>query len=345
MATLKDALDIISKLSYDDLESLKTIVLGGATYKTDTIENFTKDNRFSNGRVCLICGCIHIVRNGHRKDGTQRYVCKDCGKSFVINTNSITSGTRKDFDVWKKYIDCMMNGLSIRKTADICGIHRNTAFLWRHKILDALQNMHNSVVLEGIVEADETFFTISYKGNHTKSKTFTMPRLPHKRGGETHKRGLSDEKVCVPCAVNRNGQSVSKIGKLGKVSQECLDKIFDKRIDTKSVLCTDKEKSYRKFSNEHNLELVQLATGKSKKGIYHIQHINNYHSRLKEFIRPFKGVATKYLNNYLVWYNLVEYAKETTTEKEQIFLSFVLTTQIDEKCRDISKRPPLPLVA
>ena len=31
MATLKDALDIISKLSYDDLESLKTIVLGGAT--------------------------------------------------------------------------------------------------------------------------------------------------------------------------------------------------------------------------------------------------------------------------------------------------------------------------
>lgn len=59
MATLKDALDIISKLSYDDLESLKTIVLGGATYKTDTIENFTKDNRFSNGRVCPICGCIH----------------------------------------------------------------------------------------------------------------------------------------------------------------------------------------------------------------------------------------------------------------------------------------------
>ena len=42
MATLKDALDIISKLSCDDLESLKTIVLGGATFKKDTIENFTK---------------------------------------------------------------------------------------------------------------------------------------------------------------------------------------------------------------------------------------------------------------------------------------------------------------
>lgn len=116
------------------------------------------------------------VRNGHRKDGTQRYVCKDCGKSFVIATNSIVSGTRKDLSVWEQYIDCMMNGLSIRKTAVACGIHRNTAFLWRHKILDALQNMADDVTLDGIIEADETFFAISYKGNHSKSKTFAMPR-------------------------------------------------------------------------------------------------------------------------------------------------------------------------
>lgn len=61
-------------------------------------------------------------------------------------------------------------------------------------------------------------------------------------------------------------------------------------------------------------------------------------NRLKQFIRTFKGVSTKYLNNYLVWYNLVEYAKETVTEKEQIFLSIVLTTQINEKCRDRSKQ-------
>ena len=63
----------------------------------------------------------------------------------------------------------MMNGLSICKTAAVCGIHRNTAFIWRHKILDALQNMADEVKLDGIIEADETFFAISYKGNHSKS--------------------------------------------------------------------------------------------------------------------------------------------------------------------------------
>ena len=182
MPTIKDALDIIGKLTVAEQESLKTMLLSPAFVKSLNIEDFVAKERFANGRVCPLCGCIHVVRNGHRKDGTQRYVCKDCGKSFVIATNSIVSGTRKDLSVWEQYIDCMMNGLSIRKTAVACGIHRNTAFLWRHKILDALQNMADDVTLDGIIEADETFFAISYKGNHSKSKTFAMPRKAHKRG-------------------------------------------------------------------------------------------------------------------------------------------------------------------
>ena len=229
MPTIKDALDIIGKLTVAEQESLKTMLLSPAFVKPLNIEDFVAKERFANGRVCPLCGCIHVVRNGHRKDGTQRYVCKDCGKSFVIATNSIVSGTRKDLSVWEQYIDCMMNGLSIRKTAVACGIHRNTAFLWRHKILDALQNMADDVTLDGIIEADETFFAISYKGNHSKSKTFAMPRKAHKRGHSTHIRGLSQEKVCVPCAVNRNGLSISKITNTGRVSTKDLHHIYDGR--------------------------------------------------------------------------------------------------------------------
>ena len=52
----------------------------------------------------------------------------------------------------------MMSGLYVRKSAQICEINKDTAFIWRHKILDALQNMASDVKLDGIVEADETFF-------------------------------------------------------------------------------------------------------------------------------------------------------------------------------------------
>ena len=158
MPTIKDALDIIGKLTVAEQESLKTMLLSPAFVKSLNIEDFVAKERFANGRVCPLCGCIHVVRNGHRKDGTQRYVCKDCGKSFVIATNSIVSGTRKDLSVWEQYIDCMMNGLSIRKTAVACGIHRNTAFLWRHKIWMHFRIWQTMLPLTALIEAERNFF-------------------------------------------------------------------------------------------------------------------------------------------------------------------------------------------
>lgn len=88
----------------------------------------------------------------------------------------------------------MMNGTSIRRASTICGINRNIAFTWRNKILDALQNMANEVELDGIVEADETFFPIFYKGNHSKSSKFTMPSPAHQRGHATHLKKFPKKK-------------------------------------------------------------------------------------------------------------------------------------------------------
>ncbi len=38
----------------------------------------------------------------------------------------------------------------------------------------------------------------------------------------------------------------------------------------------------------------------------HINNVNGYHGRLKEWLRPFHGVATKYLGNYLGWRRTLE---------------------------------------
>jgi len=42
------------------------------------------------------------------------------------------------------------------------------------------------------------------------------------------------------------------------------------------------------------------------KGIFHIQNVNNFHSRLKGWVRKFNGVATKYLQNYLAWFTYLD---------------------------------------
>jgi hypothetical protein len=237
----------------------------------------------------------------------------------------------------------MIAGMSVRKTALKCKIHRNTAFAWRHKILDALQLMADNVILDGIIEADETFFPISYKGNHKKDG-FIMPRPARERGNSDRLRGISKEKVCVACAVDRNGMSISKISNLGRISTKNLHKAYDNRMRSGSTLCTDKLNSYSRFAASNDLKHISLKSGKSKLGIYNIQHINQYHSELKRFLRLFKGVSTKYLNNYLIWNNFVNYAKETYDEKISILLKFTANAQKKITYTAISDRAAIPLI-
>ena len=309
-----------------------------------SMEAFVESERFKGGTVCPFCGGTHIVRNGKSR-GKQRYVCRECGKSFFVTSNSIVSGTRKGIETWEQFADCVLSSFSLRKTADICGIHYNTAFVWRHKVLDALQIMANSVVLDGIIEADETFFPVSYKGNHKRSKTFSMPRPAHKRGHCSSLRGVSREKVCVPCAVNRDGLAIAKVATLGRVSTKDLHKVYDGRIESGSTMVTDKLNSYCRFSKANNINLIQVQSGRAKKGIFHIQHINSFHSRLKQFMNGFNGVSSKYLGNYLIWNNLINYSKEDLFEKREVLLRFVLTAYFHETALQIPCRPSIEELA
>jgi hypothetical protein len=80
------------------------------------------------------------------------------------------------------------------------------------------------------------------------------------------KYGLSKEKVCVPCVIERESKSsISKIGGHGKQSIKTIENVLSDRIKEKSVLCTDKEKSYIKFAKSHDLEHIRLEDVKSKK--------------------------------------------------------------------------------
>lgn len=339
MPTVSSILSDFSTLSTTEQNEVKERLLH-LPVASGSLNEFVALNRFADGRECVHCHGRSVVRYGHDRKGRQRYLCRDCGKTFVATSNSIVASTKKDITVWEKFIDCMLNGFPLRKTASTCGIHRNTAFYWRHKVLDALQTMASKVELEGIIEADEAFFDVSYKGQKV------LPRPARHRGKSSKKRGLSSDKVCVPCAVNRTGLSIATVSNLAVVKIAGLRAVLGGRIKSGSTLVTDEAKAYRKIAKENSLSLKQLKAGTpSRKGIFHLQHINSYHSKLKGFIYKFNGVSSKYLNNYLIWHNFVNYSKEEYQEKRRILMSFALTTYRTECVRDLSKRPVLPLLA
>ena len=289
---------------------------------------------------CPHCQSAHFVKNG-KECGNQRYLCRGCKKSFVEQTGTILYGSQKDIEVWEKYIHCMMEKYPLRKCAAVCGINLTTAFEWRHKILGALQNMMNEVELDDIVQADETYSTISYKGNH---KNFNLPRPAHKRGTRATKRGISKDQVCVPCGVNLDGLSIAKISNLGKPSLKDLQKVLNGKIAKNSVFITDSLRPYQKLSLDMSLSHIRILRGKRVVGTFNIQTINSYHSHLKNMlVHRFKGVATKYLNNYLVYHNFVNFAKDSLENKEAVLLDFIRNTLFSIKSAGLPRRPAIPL--
>ena len=59
-------------------------------------------------------------------------------------------------------------------------------------------------------------------------------------------------------------------------------------------------------------------------GVYHIQNANAYHLRLKEWMRRFNGVATKYLDHYLGWRRMTETFEEHLNSALWLTLSICL---------------------
>jgi transposase-like protein len=255
--------------------------------------------RVCNAASCPSCGSISAGRWGHRH-GLQRYRCRDCHRTFNALSGTPVARLRKK-ETWPVFAGCLVEGRTVRDSAEACGVHPNTTFRWRHRFLEGAQEL-KAEHLEGIVEADETFFLESQKGRRKG-----LIRKPRKRGGTASTRGRSKELACVLVARDRAGATTDAV--CGQFNQEALSEAIQRRIEPDSVLCSDGLPVYKAFARMAGLahKPVNLSEGiRVVEGVFHIQNVNAYHHRLKEWIRHFHGVATKYLPNYLGWYRLLD---------------------------------------
>ncbi len=87
---------------------------------------------------CPYCKNKSLQRNGRRANGTQMYLCPECGKSFSDKTGTCFHNVKQK-DKMQKCIELMSGGyLSIKEMAEALDVSVMTAFSWRHKILTAL---------------------------------------------------------------------------------------------------------------------------------------------------------------------------------------------------------------
>ncbi|WP_375659092.1 IS1595 family transposase [Bartonella sp. MR30HLJHH] len=335
MSHITNEIDVLKQLFSNLSEQDKQKFLVEISTQKQTITKMIQRKIVS---CCSHCQSKHFMKND-KIGNNQCYLFLDCRKTFVEGTGTAFFQTKKKLATLEKYVHCMIEKYSLRKCAKICDINFAVAFAWRHKILDALQKMMEEVELYGFIQADEIFTAILYKGHHKDCK---LPRLLHKRGTAATKLGFSKQQVCVPVGVNLNGLSIAKVAKLGRPCLADLQKVLDGRIAKESIFVTDSLRSYQKLSLDMKLNHIHIPRNKRKVGMFNIQTVNGYHSRLKEsIIHCFKGVANKYLNNYLVYHNFVNFAKDTQANKEVILFDFIRNTPCIRRSMDIAKRPAI----
>lgn len=271
------------------------------------------DEEFSAQPVCPLCSSQSVHKWGV-VSGLQRYRCKECKRTFNALTGTSMAHLRKK-ELWKEYSRALSESLSLTKAAEQCGIDRTTAFRWRHRFLQQFGTQ--TAKCSGITEIDETYFRESFKGKKV------LHRKARKRG-KLNVRGLSAEQVPVVVAKDRSGHTCDAV--LKKRSAKEVGLCFGDTIDVNSVLCIEKSRILMKFAKESGLafELIGTKSRKGREKVFHVQTVNAYHSRLKNWMVRFNGVATERLPNYLTWRRL----QETPLSSPQEWLQAIVKGKI-----------------
>ena len=120
------------------------------------------ESRLGSSPNCHHCGAdFKRVQRWGRSHGLQRWRCRNCQRSFNALSGTPLARLRKRMH-WLAFAQTLSERLTVAQAAERCGVHPTTSFRWRHRFLRA--QMANQDPLGGIVEADETFFRLSFKG-------------------------------------------------------------------------------------------------------------------------------------------------------------------------------------
>ena len=264
-------------------ELLKTLGVAGDAEQVRALV----ESRLTALPACPHCGGDRIVRNGSAS-GLQRYKCHACKRSF--NALSTTPLARLRMKTkWLTQQNALQQGLSVHQAAAALEVSASTAFRWRHRFLRLAQPV-KAPALTGVVEADETFFLRSSKGQRPGRKA-------RKRGGRVSRAQRGEDLIPVLVARDRSGVTADFL--LDAVSKRCLSQALAPRIHADAILCTDGSAAMAAAANELRVqhEALNLSAGERVRGPWHIQNANAYHGRLKGWIARFKGVATDYLES------------------------------------------------
>lgn len=277
---------------------------------------------------CKHCTSSLIVKRGHTKNGIQRYVCKECGRTFNILTNTLFDNHKISVTEWIEFCLNIFRYESISVTSKTNKNSFNTSKYWLHKLFLVLEDIQDCIVLQGTVQIDETFFSVIKSDKIMKD------------GKQL--RGLSKNQHCI--GIGYDGTNVyAHLEGFGKTSQKKTMETFYCHIKQGSHLIHDKEKSHRILVNK--LQLIdEVYDANDLKKLDDkdnpLDPINNQCDLLKRFLSAHNGFDREDFQNYLNLFCFIQNPPYAKLEKVEILLNSAIHLTKSLKYRDFYVKKP-----
>ncbi|HVN95938.1 MAG TPA: IS1595 family transposase [Syntrophorhabdaceae bacterium] len=260
-----------------------------APYFTDEekAREYLEKLRWPDVVVCPHCGSreahYRLQGDAHRKG---LWKCQECRKQFSVTVGTVFERSHIPLHKWllATYLLCSSKkGMSSHQLHRTLGVTYKSAWFMAHRIRFAMRQRPTRL-LEGIIEADET-----YVGGKV-------------RGGGTG-RG-TDNKTPVFALVERNGKVRSMPVK--RVDSVNLKQIIRENVDKSAKIMTDEFGSYNGLGCEFaSHETVCHSAKEYARGDVHTNTVEGYFSLLKRgIIGVYHHVDSNHLHRYLAEFDM-----------------------------------------
>lgn len=260
--------------------------------------------RLQDGSSCPHCTGSHVQKWG-RFSGRQRYRCGDCDRTFSTFTGTALHHL-KHVDRWREYLWCVDGRLTVRRSAAVLGVDKNTALRWRHRLLEQWRQQPHPR-LKGRLVIGEFCIPHSAKG----SRALDRPARHH--GEDWTFRFLQTDPVTVLVAWERPSamiiETLQRPGAAGSsnpsappfeggVGREAYGRFLAGRVrDVEQIV------GFRgPFCPLAALARTMGVTYCRDRRSFFPTEVMCIRRELRTWLGPFRGVSTRRLDNYLEWF-------------------------------------------
>ncbi len=256
---------------------------------------------------CPYCTSVNFKRSGRTGSGIQRYMCRNCKKTFLPTTGTIFDDHKISISEWMEYCLNLFRHVSI--TADSWN-NKNafaTSRYWLQKLFLTLETVQDAVVLHGRVWLDETFYTVR-----------TEDIIRHADGSKL--KGLSRNQICIGVATDKKN-TLFLVEGTGKPSQKKTLTTFVNHIEAGATLIHDRDSAHKKLVESLALNSI-VHTSSDLKGLPDkdnpMNPVNRAHAILKRFLYAHSGFDRDNLQGYLNLFAFVTNPPHNLLEKVEL---------------------------